>query len=198
MPRARTDVYKLPKERLILNERAAWCNFIETEEDPRTVPQGEYAVSSAPDSVSLGLVDDISDGTIQCSLDENLHAFARIVVGPPKYSPTGRPFVSLADNLTDRKRRYDVREPRYVEENPEITSLEIQDFMERVLETVELTNIDVQNNRVFRYNRDLAVSLGLSDTDANKLAKEKVLPIISDEEKLKGRPLPLTEMETKS
>jgi hypothetical protein len=317
----RTDVYKLPKERLILNERAAWCNFIETEEDTRTVPQGEYAISSTPDNVidssnqtywnsfgkgqyiqvklttidniltvsigwykgdkrsyrflisssengetfsevfrgmssgksvstekyvvkntraqyvritvdgntendwatiskilvnendkgasidlesaissskdngvSLGLVDDICDGTIQCSLDENTHAFARIVVGPPKYSPDRRPFVSLADNLTDRMRRYDVREPRYVEENPEITSLEIQDFMERVLETVELTNIDVQNNRVFRYDRNLAVSLGLSDTDANKLAKEKVLPIISDEEKLKGRPLPLTEM----
>jgi len=154
----------------------------------------EQATSSSVDSgISLGLVDDVCDGIIQCSLGEDLYAFARVAVGPPKYSPDRRHFVSLADGLTDRVRRLDIRDPSYMEDR-DLTSLEIRDFFERVLETVDLTNIDAQNDRVYQTNIGIPQDLGLNNQEADSMAKSKVFPIFPPQELVTGHKFPLTEL----
>ncbi|MGH2769267.1 MAG: hypothetical protein ACRDJF_01910, partial [Actinomycetota bacterium] len=134
---------------------------------------------------SLGLVDDVCDGIIRCSLAGAAPAEARIVVGPPDYAPDRRPFVSIADGLTDRVRRADVSDPSYVE-NEDLTSQEVRDLMERVLEMMENVNVDVQNDRARRENRVIAMAEGRPLEEAANQAFPAIEPVL-------GRPFPLTE-----
>lgn len=175
--------FQLPPDRLILNPEARWCKFTATGEDPRTNPGGLYA-NEDDNNMSLGLVDDVCDGIITCSLPTGLQASARIVVGPPDYAPDRRPVVSLADGLTDRVQRENVRLPGYIEQR-ELTAAEVNDLLERVLETMESINLDYQNNRVRGENRAIAISQGLSLTAAD----DKAFPLMNS---LPGQPLPLT------
>jgi len=142
--------------------------------------------SRSQEEISLGLVDDVCDGIIRCSLDGLQPAYARIVVGPPKFDPDRRHFTSLADTLSDRMKRYDVWEQGYIE-NIQMTSLEIRDFLERALETVGLTNIDAQNDRVRRYNRFIARDQNADEEEAANKVFPSILPV-------EGRPFPLTEL----
>ncbi|MEV7523831.1 hypothetical protein [Streptomyces sp. NPDC091371] len=150
--------YALPPQRLILNPDARWCGFPlqDTSDDPRTVPGGLFAGAEIEDkNESLGLVDDICDGTVTASLPGGLEASARIVVSPPDFAPDRRPFVSLADGLADRVQRADVKDPAYLADKP-LTTLEIRDLFERILETMGNINVDVQNERVRdTYGEDL-------------------------------------------
>jgi hypothetical protein len=180
----RSSEFVLPPDRLILNAEAAWCRFVPVGDDFRTNPGGLYATDE--NGVSLGLVDDVCDGMISCSLNGVSPAFARVVVGPPTYAPDRRPFTSLADGLTDRVRRHDVRDPAYVEDM-EMTTLEVRDLMERIFETVELTNIDAQNDRARGENRTIAIEQGLPPNAAEDKAFPRMEPVL-------GRPLPLTEV----
>ncbi|MGI9001264.1 MAG: hypothetical protein ACR2GH_06315 [Pseudonocardia sp.] len=180
----------LPADRRILNPNAAWCRFRVTT-DGRTNPGGLFAKDddeSAPgedDGVSLGLVDDVCDGLVHATLPGVPRASARVVVGPPDFAPDRRPFVSLADGLTDRVDRAAVSDPGYVE-NVDLTSLEVRDLFERILETVDNINIDVQNDRIRAENRNLAAFLGIPQATAVARAFPRVEP-------LAGRPLPLTQ-----
>jgi hypothetical protein len=177
------ESFQLPTDCLVLNPEAAWCQFVATEEDPRTNPGGLYA-NEDDTGVSLGLVDDVCDGVIRCSLPGGLQAVALIVVGPPDYAPDRRPVVSLADGLADRVHRDDVLEPAYVEQL-EKTAAEVNDLLERVLETMESINLDFQNQRVRGENRAIAIAQGLSETAAEGKAFPPMNP-------LPGQPLPLT------
>lgn len=177
------EKFQLPTNFLILNPEAAWCQFVATDEDPRTNPGGLYA-SEDDTGVSLGLVDDVCDGVIRCSLPGGLQAIAQIVVGPPDYAPDRRPVVSLADGLADRVKRDDVLEPAYVEQL-EKTAAEVNDLLERVLETMESMNLDFQNQRVRGENRAIAIAQGFSETAAEGKAFPPMNP-------LPGQPLPLT------
>lgn len=145
--RAADTDYELPPQRLILNSDAKWCGFPlqDTSDDPRTVPGGLFA--GAENRKSLGLVDDICDGTVTVTLPGGLEASARIVVSPPDFAPDRRPFVSLADGLADRVQRAEVKDPAYLAQQ-QLTTLEIRDLFERILETVGNINVDVQNERV--------------------------------------------------
>lgn len=174
--------FRLPPEDLILNPHASWCQF-SLGDDPRTNPGGLLATEDDT-GISLGLVDDVGDGIITCSV-QGITAVARIVVGPPDYAPDRRPITSLADGLSDRVSRQEVSQAEYVEEM-ELTSAEVADLMERVLETMEAMNLDYQNNRARGENRSIALNQGLS---AN-IAEDKAFAII---EEILGRPLPLTE-----
>ncbi|MFC5148779.1 hypothetical protein [Streptomyces aureoversilis] len=109
--------YALPPERLILDPDAEWCGFPlqNTGDDPRTVPGGLFAGAELAEvQESLGLVDDVCDGIVTVTLPGDLTATARIVAAPPDFAPDRRPFVSLADGLTDRVERAEVREPAYL------------------------------------------------------------------------------------
>ncbi len=179
----RTRTYVLPSDRLILNPSAPWCRF-RLSEDPRTNPGGLFA-GAEEGGISLGLADDICDGIVQCSVADAVPAAARVVVGPPTYAPDRRPFVSIADGLTDRVRRADVQDPSYLDDEA-LTSLEIRDLMERVQETMENVNVDVQNDRARLENTAIARAEGRSLEEA---ADEAFPPI----EPMLGRPFPLTE-----
>lgn len=175
--------FQLPPDRLILNPEAAWCQFVATEEDPRTNPGGLFAQEDDT-GTSLGFVDDVCDGVICCTLPGGLQAIAQIVVGPPDYAPDRRPVVSLADGLADRVQRDDVLEPAYVDQL-DLTAAEVDDILERVLETMESINLDFQNQRVRSENRAIAIAQGLSETAAEGKAFPPMNP-------LPGQPLPLT------
>lgn len=179
----RSSVFVLPAERRILNPDAPWCGFRLAGDDPRTNPGGLFA--SDDEGVSLGLVDDVCDGLVHCWLPGVEQASARIVVGPPDYAPDRRPFTSLADGLADRVTRHEVADPAYVEDFA-LTSREVRDFFERVLETMDNVNVDAQNDRARLENASIARALGLQP----ETAADKAFPRL---ESLADRPLPLTE-----
>lgn len=176
--------FELPPEHLILNSEASWCKFVATNEDSRTNPSGLYATEDDTGK-SLGLVDDVCDGIISCTIAGVTPAKARIVVGPPDYAPDRRPLTSLADGLSDRVKRDDVLDPAYVDDL-ELTAAEVRDLLERVLETMEAINLDFQNNRAVRENQNIARQQSLPP----EAAKDKAFPSM---EPVLGRPLPLTE-----
>ncbi|MEU4695076.1 hypothetical protein [Actinoplanes sp. NPDC023714] len=178
----RSSAFVLPADRLILDPQATWCGFRLTG-DPRTNPGGLFA--GGADQESLGLVDDVCDGLIRCTLPGVGTAVARIVVGPPDFAPDRRPFTSIADGLTDRVRREDVHDPSYVADE-ETTTREVQDLLERVLETMENVNVDAQNDRARAENAAIARARSLPEADAEGATFDLPGSILS-------RTLPLTE-----
>lgn len=157
----RSQRFVLPAERLFLSPDARWCEFTGAG-DPRTVPGGLFAGSREEDGeTSLGLVDDVCDGLVTVTLPGGLSARARIVVTPPDFAPDRRPFTSLADGLTDRVGRGEVRDPDYVAQHPQLTALEVRDLFERVLEAMDAVNVDAQNDRATLENESTAEDLGL-------------------------------------
>ncbi|MFI1651521.1 hypothetical protein ACH4XT_31980 [Streptomyces avidinii] len=168
--------YELPPERLILNPEAAWSGFKATDDDFRTAPVLLFA-GAERSWRSLGLVDDVCDGTVSVSLSGGPTATARIVSAPPRFSPDRRPFVSLADGLADRVQRADVHDSAYFEDE-EQTALEVRDLFERVLETMSGVNVDVQNERSAGSNVRLANYLSLSPEDARALAFPPPQPLL--------------------
>lgn len=179
--------WRIPEENLFLNEKSSWCNWKPSADDPRGTPGGQYAQDD--DGVSLGLVDDVCDGIITCQIEGegNLTAHARITVGPPDYAPDRRHIVSLADGLKDRVDRQEVHHPGYVRDS-ELTSLEIRDMMERVLETMGLVNVDVFNNRVdVQENPEIAFTKGIP---YKKTEHKAFVPPV----RTKQQPFPLTEL----
>jgi hypothetical protein len=179
--------FELPPEQLIINPDAKWCDFTPTPDDPRTNPGELYAFEDdkTNNGKSLGLIDDVCDGIISCSLGGVSTATARIVVAPPDFAPDRRSPVSLADGLSDRIKRDDVLHPSYVDDL-NLTAAEIGDLLERVLETMEAMNLDFQNLRAHRTNRSIASS----ESVPPEVGENKAFPPM---ESLLERPLPLTE-----
>jgi hypothetical protein len=143
--------FKIPDERLVLNDQAEWSNWTLTDGDARTVPVLQFAYVQGPRGTyhSLGLIDDLSDSLITCSLPtapgDPSPAIARIVVVPPDYAPDRRHPVSLADNLKDRVER-NVDEV-YGDLPLAEFSMEVQDLFQRVWETMGLINVDAMNSK---------------------------------------------------
>ncbi|HZI47375.1 MAG TPA: hypothetical protein VFD75_06235 [Pyrinomonadaceae bacterium] len=167
--RSRVDnTFQLPENVLFLNQNSSWCRFKPGDVDTRGFPGSQYAQDA--NSVSLGLVDDASDGIISCRVrGTDLVASARIVVAPPHLAPDRRHFVSIADGLKDRMNRAEVYDPSYFSKekfthrltvtnqdefgkeqlsNLEMAQVELHDLLERVLETMWLSNLDAYNHRI--------------------------------------------------
>ncbi len=186
----RKQNYKLPEEQLIINPKSEWANYQVT--SSRTNPSGLLALYYTLDpngeysGKCVGLVDDVGDGIITCTIG-NLEASCRLTVAPPDFAPDRRPFVSLADGLKDRVVRLDVIKDEYLADFNS-TSLEIRDLFERILETLELMNLDFQNRRAILTNREIARGIGLPEDVGIK----KLFSVI-EKANLPNRPLPLTE-----
>ncbi|MGK7940654.1 MAG: hypothetical protein AB4062_10995 [Crocosphaera sp.] len=164
---------------MMLNPDAAWANW-QLENDPRTNPGGLYAQDGQ--GHSLGFLDDSNDGLIEVSIkgqgvaNGQLTAYARYTCCPPDFQPDRRPFVSIADGLSDLTKREEVLRRGYIDgANWPETEDEIADLMQRVRETMEASNLDQQNLRSQLANSD------------NSIPFEPMAP-------RPGHPLPLTEL----
>jgi hypothetical protein len=96
-------------------------------------------------SRSLGVVDDTCEARVTVTLKltgkarREFSANATILVGPPDFAPDRRPFLSLADELDDRRAGNTRRNAAL---NGEKLELWVQDLFERIYETVSLFNLD--------------------------------------------------------
>ncbi|MET9731054.1 hypothetical protein ABZZ79_10430 [Streptomyces sp. NPDC006458] len=172
--------YQVPQERRFLNPDARWSDWQLTGEDPRTVPGGLFA--GAERGRSVGLVDDVCDGLVTVSLRGGPSATGRVVACPPVFSPDRRPFVSIADGLTDRVRRGDVRRPEYLADT-ELTARETRDLFERILETMGNVNLDVMNGIFEALPRAVpltGVLLGLTEQGRRRHRRFVALEMLED------------------
>jgi hypothetical protein len=137
----------IPAERAVYDAvRGTWDehndNFSPTSApDPRaheaTSPAGIYANRQG---VSLGYLDDSSDGIISATLTLNerrLTSFARICVGPPAYAPDSFPVRTMSDELEQM-----VLGPRATT----VAADEVVDIVRRAFETLRLMDTGNQNN----------------------------------------------------
>ena len=165
----------------ILNPASPWAKWKPVNDDPRTNPGGLYA--QEPDGTSLGFFDDSSDGLIAVTIkgQDIAPAYARFTCCPQDFQPDRRPFRSVSDGLTDLVAREAVSEPEFVEGARWIeTEMEIADFMQRVRETMEASNLDHQNLR------SLLANDGITSVNPDYPFKP--------EPPRPGHPLPLTEI----
>ena len=154
------------EDRFIVNSAAAWPNYrfgqavgppfilpadpalIGRVIDSRKTPSGIHAQFGASnpaeldDGVSLGLVDDVTDGIVECSIGDHT-AFSRIAVGPPDFAPDRRHIISLQEGLADRVDREGIRQNNNMDELEEL----VRDIFERALETSDLMNKDTELDR---------------------------------------------------
>ena len=96
----------------------------------------------------MGVVDDTCDVVVQAALvveGIRLQAQARVIVGPPHFAPDRRPFVSLADDLTDRDPAV------FAEEEPLVDAQHrVNDLFQRALEVAGLFNLTPTVTAAFR------------------------------------------------
>lgn len=143
--------FKIPDERLVLNDNASWSKWVLSGGDARTVPVLQFAYIEGPEGTyhSIGLIDDFSDSLVTCCIpvapDHSLHGKARVVVAPPDFAPDRRHVVSLADDLKDRVDR-DVQQT-YGDIPLSELSMEMQDLFQRIWETMGLVNVDAMNSK---------------------------------------------------
>jgi hypothetical protein len=110
---------------------------------------------------SVGMVDDLGDGIITCTLKGVGAAQARIVVGPPHFSPDRRPPISIADDLVDKENRSGPRDPGWaVGGNALAARMEIQDLLDRAFETAGASNLDAWAEQRREENASAAVYRG--------------------------------------
>lgn len=155
----------MPAHHARINPKSGWAthNFMTTNVPPlgpgdgRLNPSGLVAslmlgvtASGRPILESIGIVDDVGDGVVSCSIG-GLTARASLAVGPPDFAPANRPVVSLQDGLADRELRAEARGD--VPPDDELEAI-VADIFERALETSELMNKDAQNSRARNENRD--------------------------------------------
>lgn len=189
--------FRLPQDQLRLNPKAVWPQWLpqeksyvthrsHTDRDFRTMPVQTYAAddSDGDPGVSLGLVDDVSDGFVRCTI-RDAEAVSRIVVTPPHFAPDRRPMVSITDGLKDRVQREEVSDPEYVK-RPETTD-EVRDLLERCLETQGLMNLDVLNVKFLKSNQSVVQGMAVRVAGL----ENKLFPRLPH---LDTRPLPLTEL----
>jgi len=162
------------KDRFILNPDAVWPSYVIGRQverpfypsrlagfevtDNRKTPGGIHAAFPS-NGVCLGLVDDVTDGIIECTIGDHT-AFARIAVGPPDFAPDRRHIISIQEGLADRVDRDQIRQTADHDELEEL----VRDIFERALETSDAMNKDVIRERVAGMNRtDLPSSTGDRD-----------------------------------
>lgn len=101
-----------------------------------------------PTGASLGVVDDTCEVHFEATLARAgagaLSGRAVAFVAPPDFAPDRRPFLSVADELNDRSADWSARNAAT---NDDELDQWVEDFFERVYETVSLFNIDFYRAR---------------------------------------------------
>jgi hypothetical protein len=159
--------------------------------DAGKLPPGLFASWFGQGAVltSLGLVDDLGDGIISCEIPGVGIARARLVVAPPIFSPDRRPPVSIADDLTDRVARADVRKDDWVDaRNWAQAEAEMDDLLDRAFETAGAANLDAWGEVLRQENESDAVYRGDAWTP-----KDPSKPIFRDMKNTTVLDLPLSE-----
>lgn len=131
--------------------------------DVGKLPPGLFATWRGKGAIlsSIGMIDDLGDGIITCTLKGVGAAQARIVVGPPHFSPDRRPPISIADDLVDKENRAGPRDPGWaVGENALAARIEIQDLLDRAFETAGASNLDAWAEQRREENASAAVYRG--------------------------------------
>lgn len=130
-------------ENAFLEAAAGWFNV---STNGLVSPPDTYDVinqNTAPTGPSLGVVDDTCEVHFVATLSRNgapaLSARAVAFVAPPDFAPDRRPFLSIADELNDRAADWPTRNAAMTDEELDIW---VEDFFERVYETVSLFNVD--------------------------------------------------------
>ncbi|MFM0670231.1 hypothetical protein [Paraburkholderia sediminicola] len=149
----------VPAENRVLNPAASWLRYDGSyARYGNSEPADTYDGADQNQGMSWGVVDDTCDGLITASVvvqSLRFTAVARVSVGPPDYAPDRRPFLSLADDLTDRDEDapsvHDVRASRQ-----EIEAA-VGDLFERVFETASLVNLDVLRLRAINDNSSFII-----------------------------------------
>jgi hypothetical protein len=158
-------------ENRILNPDAAWAKYdANGNQFQNPQPQDTYDGSDTDAERSWGVVDDTCDVLVQADLiiqGGSVHAEARIFVGPPDFAPDRRPFVSLADDLTDR----DQPQPP-TDESLDNLERRINDLFQRVWETAGLMNIDAVRNRALNGGDQVPPVAGMPRTDFGSMTGE--------------------------
>jgi hypothetical protein len=146
----------VPGPNRILNAAAAWSTFQPQTQPDQPEPADTFdGVIDLPDGSmggqSWGVVDDTCDGVVRVTIEvgaERHSAMARITAGPPDFAPDRRPFASLADDMADRElpalTDAEIADPATVHE--------VADLLQRVFETVSLTNLDALRSDMLRGN----------------------------------------------
>lgn len=163
--------FSLQADQLRLNPNAAWCRYVIEAYDLPPIGPGDYRNNPSfllahhrtrtGQTVGLGLIDDVSDGLVTCTVQLRdgaaMTAVARIAVGPPDFAPGHRHVASLADALADREDRWpsDLQDWTLAE----LGDL-VEDIFERAFETSELMNRDAQKERSHRTNAGIQTELG--------------------------------------
>jgi hypothetical protein len=142
--------------------------LVAPETNVHNLPPGVFAYIARANRLlsGLGMLDDTSDGLIEVTIaggnngQSELTARARIAVTPPLVSPDRRSPLSLADGLSDRVRRAEVRKARWVSgEAAALSDAEVRDLLERAFEAAGLQNADAVND-FFRLENDGLAQLG--------------------------------------
>ena len=158
-------------ENRILNPKAAWLQYnANSDRFQNPEPADTYDGADVPGSRSLGVVDDTCEVVIGVEFKAGPvthQAMARVFVGPPDFAPDRRPFVSLADDLTDRE----LPNPPAVEQLAEQED-RINDLFLRALETARLFNLDAVRARAIGDNGRTQPMKDLPRTDAGSMTGE--------------------------
>lgn len=144
----------VPSENRVLNPAASWLQYDGSyARYGNSEPSDTYDGADQNQGTTWGVVDDTCDGVISASVvvqSLRFTAVARVSVGPPDYAPDRRPFLSLADDLTDRDEEaptvHDVLASRLQIEAA------VGDLFERVFEAASLVNLDVLRLRAINDN----------------------------------------------
>jgi len=186
--------WRLPRENQRLNPAAYWCQWAPPPDDAREFPPDNY-FHNPDDPISLGIVDDISDGIIECKVGETgLTGRSRVVVGPPDFAPDRRHLVSLADGLTDRVRRSEVHQAGFyavkstTNRGLTMADEEVRDLMERVSETGSTMNLEALVDLV-DHNENASIAYG-NDVPQRKDQHFGFSPLAATV----NQPFPLTDM----
>ena len=175
-------------DRFILNPKATWSTYEFGSQikqpfyparlrgyevtDTRKTPTQIHAYFPTFDNdigLSLGLIDDVTDGIIECTIGDQI-AFARIAVSPPDFAPDRRHIISIQEGLADRVGRDQIRQTANYDELEEL----VRDIFERALETSDAMNKDAIRQRVALHNG--STSLPISTGNRNELALGTLWP----------------------
>ena len=148
----------VPAANRILNQNSTWLTYDAdftrfNNPEPFDTYDGSDVTSPVSSERSWGVVDDTCDGTIRAIVTiggERFATTARFFSAPPDFAPDRRPFLSLADDLTDR----DLPLPAA---DDALTTQEIADLFQRVFETLSLLNLDA--NRAWAIADNSSTSL---------------------------------------